>query len=87
MQEFVLSGQAMDLVVLIIVLEFFLLTTLLRKWWKRSALDLFLALMPGALLLIAIRFAVTGAEWHWIALAVAASFPFHLADLVRRRSA
>ena len=55
---------------------------------KRRALpDLFFALMPGVFLLVALRLALTGAEWHWIAVAVAASFPLHITDLVRRRSA
>jgi len=86
MQAFILSGQAVDLVLLVIALEFAGLLALRRKTWRRAAPDLFLALMPGVLLLVALRFALTGAEWQWIALAVAASFPFHIADLVRRQS-
>ena len=87
MQEFLLSGRAVDLVLLVIAAEFVGLLALRRKVWQRAALDLFFALMPGVFLLVALRLALTGAEWHWIALAVAASFPFHITDLVRRRRA
>ena len=87
MEEFILSGQAIDLVLLVIALEFVGLLMLRRKTWLRAAADLFLALMPGVLLLVALRLALTGAGWEWIALAVAASFPIHIADLVRRHSA
>lgn len=48
---------------------------------------LFFALMPGVFLFVALRLALTGAEWLWIALSVAASCPFHITDLVRRLSA
>jgi hypothetical protein len=87
MQEFLLSGRAVDLVLLVIAAEFVGLLALRRKVWRHTAPDLFFALMPGVFLLIALRLALTGAEWHWIALAVAASFPFHITDLVRRRRA
>ena len=84
MQEFLLSGRAVDLVLLVIAAEFVGLLALRRKVWQRAAPDLFFALMPGVFLLVALRLALTGAEWYWIALAVAASFPFHITDLVRR---
>lgn len=87
MEKFILSGQAIDLVLLVIALEFIGLLFLRRKTWRRAVLDLFLALMPGVFLLVALRLALTGAGWEWIALAVAASFPFHVADLVRRNNA
>jgi hypothetical protein len=44
-----------------------------------------LALAPGACLVLAVRAAMTGAGWMWIALWLLASLPFHLADLARRR--
>lgn len=87
MEEFILSGQAIDLVLLVIALEFAGLLVLRLKTWRRAAPDLFMALMPGVLLLVALRLALTGSGWEWIALAVAASFPLHIADLVRRHSA
>lgn len=52
--------------------------------------DVALRLLPGALLLLALRSALTGADWRWTALLLALSLPVHLADLVftpqRRRA-
>jgi hypothetical protein len=53
------------------------------RGWRPDAAAL--RLLPGALLLLALRAALTGQAWPWIALALAASFPAHLADLARRR--
>ena len=75
------SGHAVDLVLAVIVLEFAWLSVRRRG----PMLDRILALAPGACLLLALRAALTGAGWPWVALALAASFPFHIADLIRRR--
>jgi hypothetical protein len=40
-------------------------------------------LLPGALMIVALRAALTGAAWPWVALALAASFPAHILDLAR----
>ena len=48
-------------------------------------IDRVLAFAPGVFLLLALRMALTGAGWAWIAVFLAASFPFHIADIVRRR--
>jgi hypothetical protein len=84
-QDFVNSGRAVDIVLLVIAIEFIVLVSLRRGRRKRAAADLFFALAPGALLLLALRAALVGADWPWIALLIAASFPFHLIDLMRRR--
>jgi hypothetical protein len=47
--------------------------------------DLLFAFAPGAMLALALRAALTGLSWPWIAGLLAASFPFHVADLLRRR--
>jgi hypothetical protein len=41
-------------------------------------------IMPGVLLVVALRAALVGADWRWIALPLALSLPFHLFDLGRR---
>lgn len=56
-----------------------------RGGWR--ARDAALRLLPGALMMLALRAALTGATWPWIALPLAASFPLHLADLARRPGA
>lgn len=85
MQEFVLSGRAVDVVLLVIAIEFIVLVSLAREKRTRAAVTWFFALMPGVMLLLAIRAALVGADWLWVALLIAASFPFHLIDLMRRR--
>ena len=83
MQEFVLSGRAVDLVLLVIVVEFIALVAQ-RRGRLRAAADLFFMLAPGALLLVAVKAALADAGWVLVALPIAASFPLHLIDLLRR---
>lgn len=56
----------------------------LTRWRGWPIPDAVLRLLPGALMLLALRAALTGVTWPWIALALAASFPAHLADVLRR---
>jgi hypothetical protein len=80
------QGHAVDLVLLVIVAEFVFLTTRRRRFGHQaSPTDRVLAFAPGVCLLLALRAALTGAGWVWVAFALAASFPFHIADLIRRR--
>jgi len=80
------SGHAVDLILVVMVAEFALLTWRGRYQRKPGAtLDRLLALAPGACLAMAVRAGLTGAGWVWIAFWLAASLPFHLADLARRR--
>lgn len=84
MAGFFSSGHAVDLVLLVLAAEFLWLQ--LRPGAPRGRiLDRMLALAPGACLLLALRAALTGAPWPWVALEVTASLPFHLADVARRR--
>lgn len=76
---FFASGQAADLVLAVLVIEAVLL---LRA--GRPAIDVALLLLPGACMMLSLRAALVGASWPWIALPLGASFPVHLADLVRR---
>ncbi len=73
------SGHAVDIVLLVILVELIWLVT--RGGW--SLTSALLRLGPGALMLLAVRFALTGMPWPWIAGALLASFPLHLADLRR----
>ena len=85
MSGFFSSGHAVDLILAILVVEAVVLTTLGWRGRRWSVLDLLLALGPGACLLLAVRGALTGAHWPLVAFALAASFPLHLADVMRRR--
>lgn len=73
------SGHAADLVLLVMVFELFWLV--ITNGWRVS--DTLLRLGPGALMVIALRNAVTGLDWRWIALPLLLSFPVHLLDLSR----
>ncbi|AJP74757.1 hypothetical protein TS85_23045 [Sphingomonas hengshuiensis] len=64
-----------------IAAELLWLTT--RGGW--SIADAALRLAPGALMLVALRAALTGMEWQWVSLPLLLSFPVHLADLARAR--
>lgn len=73
------SGHAVDIVLAVMLIE--AIALIVRG---RAAATIVLAFLPGALILLAVRAALTGAGWPWVALALAGSFPAHLADLRRR---
>lgn len=73
------SGHAADLILAVLAAEFVWLVVRGGK-----ALDVALALGPAVLIILALRGALTGAQWPLIALPLAASFPVHIADLRRR---
>jgi len=80
------SGHVIDLVLVLVAVEFAVLA-----WRRRSprpgaaAIDTALALAPGVCLLLALRAALTGAPWTHVAAWLAAALPVHVADLIRRR--
>ena len=80
MSDFFASGHAVDLVLLFLALE----VVTLAFWWRGGPINALVAAAPGACLLMALRAALTGAHWPWIALWVALSLPAHLLDLTRR---
>lgn len=75
------SGHAVDIVLAVIAIELAWLVT--RGGWGIG--EALLRLGPGVLMLLALRAALAGLDWRWIALALALSFPVHLADLTRRK--
>jgi hypothetical protein len=74
------SGHAVDVVLTVIAIEFAWLVAR-----GRDAVTVALTLVPGALMLLALRAAIAGLDWYWIALPLTASLPVHLADLRRRK--
>lgn len=75
------SGHAVDIVLAVMLIECLVLIRRRRS----AAVAVVLAFLPGALILLAVRAALTASGWQWVALWLAASFPAHLADLSRRR--
>ncbi|MGQ3230786.1 MAG: hypothetical protein ACT6R2_18060 [Blastomonas fulva] len=76
---FFASGHAADLILAVLAAEFVWLAMRGGK-----PLDVALALGPAVFIVIALRGALTGADWPLIALPLMLSFPVHIADLMRR---
>lgn len=71
------SGHAVDIVLAVLALE--------AVWLiARRRADVLPALLPGVLILLAVRAALTGAPWWMVAGWLALSLPAHLYDLRRR---
>lgn len=79
MSEFFASGHAADAILAVLAIESILLV---RR--GRPLVDVASMLLPAALIVVALRAALVGADWPWIALPLALSFPVHLWDLSRR---
>ncbi len=75
-----LEGHAVDLILGGLLIEAVWLTRW-RGWTPRAAI---VCLLPGAILLLAVRAALVGLAWPWIAFALLLSFPAHLADVALR---
>lgn len=80
--DYLTHGAAVDLILSVMVVEYLIFAP--RQIEAARRLDLLIALLPGLFLVLALRFALTGAHVLWIAGCLAASFPVHLLDLRRR---
>ncbi len=74
------SGHAVDIVLAVIAVE---LVWLMAR--GKGGVDVLVRLGPGVLMLVALRAALVGLDWRWVALPLLLSFPVHLADLARTR--
>lgn len=82
MEAFFASGRVADLVLLVLLLE----AAALALWHRRTARGLAPAAilglaMPGVALVLALRAALVGAGWGWVAAALSAAFAAHLLDV------
>ncbi|MEO0322684.1 MAG: hypothetical protein AAF447_06990 [Myxococcota bacterium] len=85
MSAWLSRGSLVDVAIAAIVLEALLLLVYRRRTGRGLApLDVFGQLLAGAILLVAVRLAVTGAPTELVLLALALSFPAHVFDLLRR---
>jgi len=79
------DGTLVDVALGALVVEIAVLLVLSgRGRVKLRPLDVLGQLLSGGILLLALRCALTGADGRWILLLLAASFPVHLYDLMRR---
>jgi hypothetical protein len=72
------TGRIVDGILALTVLE----GCFLVLWRRRT--DLLITLLAGLGLLAALRLALAGAAWPWLALALLAALAAHVADLARR---
>jgi hypothetical protein len=82
MRQLVASGRLVDFILLLVAIEAAVLLVIQRRTGRGG--DLVVNLLAGAALLLALRAALAGAAWQWIALWLAVSLPPHLVDLWRR---
>jgi hypothetical protein len=85
MQDLFESGRVIDLALFVLAAE------VVALGWRHRAtgrgpdvIDLLANAAAGACLLLALRAALTGADWPWVAAALCGSLVAHLADLARR---
>ena len=82
MQQLVASGRIVDLILVLVAVELVVFGYIKAR---RGSGITWRALLPnllaGAALLLALRAAITGAAWPWIAAWLAAAGLAHVADL------
>lgn len=77
------SGQIIDLILAFVVIEAALLA-FFRNWHGISLPGLLGNLLSGACLLLALRIALVGGSWQWIALALVGALLAHILDFNSR---
>ncbi len=79
------SGALIDLALVVLCLEVAWLVASRRRGSRGlHPLDLLGQLLAGAMLMLGLRCALTGADYRWTLAFLSASFPAHLFDLARR---
>lgn len=85
MAELFASGRMIDLILALVVVEAIGLAILHRLTGRLPPLPRLLPnLAAGAFLLVAVRAALVGADWFWIAASLLAALMAHIADLLTR---
>ena len=75
-ESFFANGHAADLVLAVLAFE---AVWLRMRGWSFGAIAGLLG--PAVFIVLALRAALIGADWWWVALALALSLPLHLMDL------
>jgi hypothetical protein len=82
---FFADGTVADLILLFMLLEGIVLAVYRQRTGRGMTLfDLAAMLLAGAFLLLALRAALIGASWSWIAVWLVGALVAHLVDLIRR---
>ena len=82
MEPLFASGHAADVVLAVLALEAVWLK--LAKGWSLRAIAGLIG--PAVLIVLALRAALVGAGWEWVAVLLTLSLPLHLMDLRGRIS-
>ena len=80
-EAFFASGHAADLVLAVLAIEAIWLKTRGWRWSRIVGL-----IGPAVFIVLALRAALIGAGWEWVAVLLALSLPLHLIDLRTRLS-
>ena len=80
MENWVSSGNAIALIIGIVMIEMLVLAV----WLRGHAGPIILGLIPGLCLMLALRAALLGQGASWVIIWLTASLPFHLIDLYGR---
>ncbi len=82
MAEMFTSGRVVDLLLAVVAIEVVIILLLRRLFRKDIAMSgILAAMLPGVLLLLALRAALLQTHWVWIASFLLLAFAAHLADL------
>ena len=82
MRELFQSGRVVDLIIGLMMIETAALIAYRRFSGRGVAIKAVLTnIAAGGCLLLALRAAMTGAEWTWVAIPVSIALPLHLLDL------
>ena len=85
MQSLIESGHLVEAILVLTVLEWCALAVYHRRTGRGVAqADLAPYLMYGVFLLVALREALVGASWVWVAAGLTGALAAHLVDLGRR---
>ena len=84
MEQLFASGRIVDLILALMLAEYLGLRWYLSQAGRAALSGLESYLLSGAFLLLALRVALAGGKWLWIAAFLLAAFVVHLLDLRRR---
>jgi len=80
------SGRIIDLILVLVAIEAVCLAVIPRLRGSMGLIDIAGLLLPGVMLMLSVRTALTGAPHTMTAAMLAAALVFHLLDVARRRA-
>lgn len=80
------SGRIIDLILVLVLIEGVVLALVPRLRGSMGLIDIAGLLLPGVMLMLAVRTALTEAPYTTTAAMLAAALVFHLLDVARRRA-